>query len=78
MKPTISWLFLSLAMLTLAPVSGANAEIAAGPDSSWARIGVIRSDGVGHDWFVEFPPLPGRPMDSFDFDTAELEVVNGE
>ena len=44
MKRTISWLLLSLAVLTLAAAPGASAETAAGPDSSWIRIGEIRSD----------------------------------
>ncbi len=44
MKRTISWLFLSLAILTLAATPEAHAETTAGPDSSWARIGEIRSD----------------------------------
>jgi len=44
MKRTISWLFLSLAVFSLAAIPAAHVETTAGPDSSWARIGEIRSD----------------------------------
>ncbi|MEN8006781.1 MAG: TolC family protein [Candidatus Krumholzibacteriota bacterium] len=44
MKRTISWLTLTAAVLTLAAAPGARAETEAAPDSSWARIGEIRSD----------------------------------
>ena len=44
MKRMISWLFLSLAILTFAATPAARAETTAGADSSWARIGEIRSD----------------------------------
>jgi len=39
-----SWIILSLAVLTIAAAPAAQAETTAGPDSSWARIGEIRSD----------------------------------
>ena len=44
MKRTIFWLILPVVVLLTATVSGARAEEAAVPDSSWARIGEIRSD----------------------------------
>jgi len=44
MKRTISWLFMSLAVLTVAATPWAHAATSAVPDSSWARIGEIRSD----------------------------------
>jgi len=44
MKRTISWSILTLAILMVAGPGRAHAETTAGPDSSWARIGEIRSD----------------------------------
>ncbi len=44
MKRTISWLILSLSVVFLVATPVAHAETAAACDSSWARIGEIRSD----------------------------------
>jgi len=44
MKRTISWSILTLAILMVAGPGRAHAETEAVPDSSWARIGEIRSD----------------------------------
>jgi outer membrane protein len=44
MKRTIDSLLFTLAILTLGSATGAHAENGAAPDSSWARIGEIRSD----------------------------------
>ena len=44
MKRTLSWLLLSLAVLTMAGPGGAQAETEPAPEPSWARIGEIRGD----------------------------------
>ena len=44
MKRTIFWLILPVVVLLTISPSGVRAEEAAVPDSSWARIGEIRSD----------------------------------